>query len=526
VNSAWDSDSGLPSESARRRFVDRRGPAAALQTRELESGHDIPTDKSLEALTEAAYHELRRVARIHLATRQNPAAGSPTLDTTALVHEAYLKLASGRPGAWRDEAHFRAVASVAMRHILVDRARLRASARHGGGLKRVSLDENLIASDDEPEALLAIDAACAGLAETSPRLARLVELRFFGGLSEQEVATEFGVTVRTVQREWAKARIFLASALMPDEPPGVESPPLDLEKPAAVRFASLWNEEYDEARFRAAIAGQYELETEVGRGGMAIVYRARDCRDGGVVAIKVLSAVTTTGATARFRREIALTATLRHPRILPLLDAGECDGRLWYTMPLITGESLGSRLRRDGRLPIDETIRILVEICDGLIVAHDRGVIHRDLKPDNILLDPHAVIADFGIAKAMFDATHGGAPRARSDEVRTATGVGLGTPAYMSPEQIAGVRSIDHRVDLYALGVIAYEMLTGAPPFMGESRQSILTGHLAKQPDRPSLTRPEIRASLDGLVMRLLEKDASRRPGSAFDVRETLSNQY
>src|SRR5262245_59243016 len=170
---------------------------------------------SLDALAELAYQELRKIARLHLAAHRDPALGDRTLDTTALVHEAYLKLAGGTPGAWRDEAHFRAVASVAMRHILVDRARTRAAHRHGGGLQQVSLDEHAVASDDDPETLLAIDAACARLAETAPRLARLVELRFFGALSEAEVAQELGVTVRTVQREWAKARALLALALEP-----------------------------------------------------------------------------------------------------------------------------------------------------------------------------------------------------------------------------------------------------------------------------------------------------------------------
>jgi len=176
-----------------------------------ESPASLPA--SLEALTELAYHELRKVAHLHLAARREPCGGDRTLDTTALVHEAYLKLATGTPGRWRDEAHFRAVASVAMRHILVDRARTRAAQRHGGALKQVSLDEHAVATDNDPETLLAIDAACTRLAETSPRLARLVELRFFGGLSEAKVAKELGVTVRTVQREWAKARTLLALAL-------------------------------------------------------------------------------------------------------------------------------------------------------------------------------------------------------------------------------------------------------------------------------------------------------------------------
>ena len=171
--------------------------------------HDI------EALAELAYHELRSVAHRHLARHGGGRRGERTLDTTALVHEAYLKLAAGSPGTWRDQTHFRAVASVAMRHILVDRARARATHRHGGALKQVSLDEHPVASDDEPETLLAIDAAIARLAQTSPRLARLVELRFFGALSETEVAEELGLTVRTVQRDWAKARTLLALALAP-----------------------------------------------------------------------------------------------------------------------------------------------------------------------------------------------------------------------------------------------------------------------------------------------------------------------
>ena len=170
---------------------------------------------SLDALVELAYAELRAAASRQLAARGRAAGGEATLETTALVHEAYLKLAGGQPGRWRDESHFKAVAAVAMRHILVDRARSRAAERHGGALGRITLDDAVPARDDEPETLLAIDAACARLAETSPRLARLVELRFFGGLSEEEVARELGVTVRTVQRDWTKARLLLAVALEP-----------------------------------------------------------------------------------------------------------------------------------------------------------------------------------------------------------------------------------------------------------------------------------------------------------------------
>jgi RNA polymerase sigma factor (TIGR02999 family) len=171
--------------------------------------------RSLDALVEVAYAELRAAARRQLAARGRAEGGEVTLETTALVHEAYLKLAGGSSGRWRDESHFKAVAAVAMRHILVDRARARAAERHGGRLTRVTLDDVAVASDDQPEALLAIDAACAQLAETSPRLARLVELRFFGGLTEEEAAGELGVTTRTVQRDWIKARTLLAVILAP-----------------------------------------------------------------------------------------------------------------------------------------------------------------------------------------------------------------------------------------------------------------------------------------------------------------------
>jgi RNA polymerase sigma factor (TIGR02999 family) len=168
---------------------------------------------SLDQLTELAYHELRTIAHRHLAAR---GSGGATLETTALVHEAYLKLAAGARDAWRDQAHFRASASVAMRHILVDRARARATHKHGGGFTRVTLDDQAIATADDPDTLLAIDGALDQLAALSARLARVVELRFYGGLTEEETATELGVNGRTVQRDWAKARMLLERMLIPE----------------------------------------------------------------------------------------------------------------------------------------------------------------------------------------------------------------------------------------------------------------------------------------------------------------------
>jgi len=174
---------------------------------------DAGVTRPLDGLVELAYHELRMIAHRHLAARGH-GGGGDTLQTTALVHEAYLKLAaSGARGVWRDEAHFRAVASVAMRQILVDRARARATSKHGGGLTRVSLDADAISASDDPDMLLALDAALDRLATLSPRLAQLVELRFYGGLSDQEIAGELGVTARTVQRDWTKARMLLERVL-------------------------------------------------------------------------------------------------------------------------------------------------------------------------------------------------------------------------------------------------------------------------------------------------------------------------
>ena len=295
-----------------------------------------------------------------------------------------------------------------------------------------------------------------------------------------------------------------------------------LEQPAAVRFASLWDERVDEARFQQAITERFRLDGELGRGGMAIVYRAHDRRDERIVALKVLRTTTSAGGAARFRREITLAARLRHPHIVPLLVSGECNDRLWYTMPLVVGESLGDRLHREGRLPVLEAVRMLREICEALAYAHGEGVVHRDLKPDNVLLaDGHAVIADFGVAKALSSAAHGDA--ATDNDIRTATGAGVGTPAYMSPEQAAGERSVDHRADLYALGVIAYELLTGAPPFTGMSRQALITAHLAERPVPPSTRCRDVPRALDALVLRLLAKQAKDRPASAAEVSTVLA---
>ena len=215
-------------------------------------------------------------------------------------------------------------------------------------------------------------------------------------------------------------------------------------------------------RLNTALAGRYRIERELGAGGMATVYLARDLKHDRNVALKVLrpELAAVIGA-ERFLTEIKTTANLQHPHILPLFDSGTADGQLFYVMPYVEGETLRGRLERETQLPVGDAVRLATEIANALEYAHKHGVVHRDIKPENILLqDGSALVADFGIALAVQQA--GG-------ERMTATGMSLGTPQYMSPEQAMGQKGVDARSDIYALGAITYEMLIGEPPFTGPS---------------------------------------------------------
>ena len=272
---------------------------------------------------------------------------------------------------------------------------------------------------------------------------------------------------------------------------------------------------------RTSLADRYEIERELGEGGMATVYLAGDVRHGRKVAIKVIRPeVAATLGTERFLAEIKLTASLQHPHILGLIDSGlvpseGAAGRPYYVMPYVTGETLRGRLSREGALPIGDAVTLLAEIADALSCAHGQGIVHRDIKPENILLGQgHAMVTDFGIAKAIHRSSDGTGI--------TGTGVSIGTPAYMSPEQAVGDANVDHRADLYALGVVAYELVTGTIPFTGSSVAAMVTAALT-QP-APSLSRvvPATPPRLTGLVAELLEKDPAKRPANAAIVRDTL----
>ena len=272
-------------------------------------------------------------------------------------------------------------------------------------------------------------------------------------------------------------------------------------------------------RLQVALADRYRIDREIGAGGMATVYLAQDLRHDRKVALKLLrpelSAVI--GA-ERFLAEIKLTANLQHPHILPLFDSGEADGCLFYVMPLIEGESLRERLAREKQLPVAEAVRIATEVASALDYAHRHQVIHRDIKPENILLhDGRALVADFGIALAASKA--GGARM-------TETGMSLGTPHYMSPEQAMGEREINARSDVYALGAVLYEMLTGDPPFTGSTAQAIVARVLTEAP-RPILPqRHTIPPHLEAAVMTALEKLPADRFASAAEFSEALAGRH
>lgn len=271
-------------------------------------------------------------------------------------------------------------------------------------------------------------------------------------------------------------------------------------------------------RLSTALTARYTIERELGAGGMAIVYLANDTKHHRQVAVKSLRPELAESIGAeRFLREIEIAAGLHHPHILPLHDSGGADGVLYYVMPFVDGQSLRDRMATAGALPIDEAVRVLREVLDALAYSHGRGVVHRDIKPENILLTgTHALVTDFGIAKAVSDAN--------SATQLTSAGLAMGTPSYMAPEQISADPTLDHRADIYAVGVMAYEMLAGRTPFQGTSAQQIIAGHLSRTPDALAVHRATISPALEAVVMRALEKNPADRWQSAHDMLSVLNS--
>ena len=275
------------------------------------------------------------------------------------------------------------------------------------------------------------------------------------------------------------------------------------------------------SRLSAAVGAQYAIERELGRGGMATVYLARDLKHHRRVALKVLRPELTAAlGSDRFLREIEIAAQFAHPSIVPVFDSGEAQGFLYYVMPFVAGESLRSRLARQGQLPVDDAVAIAREVANALAYAHAQGVVHRDIKPENILLtEGHALVADFGIARALSTV------RSDPEDAATVAGLILGTPLYMSPEQASGHWQLDGRSDIYSLGCVLFEMLAGEPPFTGPTPQAVAAQHAQDSPPPLRLRRPGLPPVIDEVVRKSLQKLPADRFSTAAEFESALQWQ-
>ena len=269
-------------------------------------------------------------------------------------------------------------------------------------------------------------------------------------------------------------------------------------------------------RLQAALSDRYDLQREIGRGGMATVYLAQDQKHRRAVAIKILHPhLAASVELERFQREVAIAARLNHPRILTLIDSGAADGFVYYVMPYVQGESLRGRLTREPRLPLPEAVRITREVASGLGYAHDQGVVHRDIKPENVMLhEGEAMVTDFGISKALSSG---------AETALTQTGLTLGTPAYMSPEQASGDEELDGRSDLYSLGCMLFEMLAGQPPFAGPTAQAVIVKRFTEPVPSIRAIRPGVSAALEKILSRLLARNPADRFATATQLVQALA---
>ena len=270
------------------------------------------------------------------------------------------------------------------------------------------------------------------------------------------------------------------------------------------------------------LPSRFQIDGEIGRGGMAVVYRAHDTHLGRFVAIKVLAPESSHAVGAeRFQREIALMARLVHPGIVALFDSGVADGRLYYVMPLVAGETLRARLARERRLLPQDAASLCADIAEALACAHGMGIVHRDVKPENVFnVGGRAVLADFGIARLVEERPALASEKATGE--LTTSGMVVGTLSYMSPEQASGETHIDGRSDLYSLGCVLYELITGAPPFVAPTPMAIIGKHLTEIPTPPSARGVAVSPELDAVVLRLLAKALADRPATAADVARML----
>ncbi|MFL5630702.1 MAG: serine/threonine protein kinase [Gemmatimonadaceae bacterium] len=268
-------------------------------------------------------------------------------------------------------------------------------------------------------------------------------------------------------------------------------------------------------RVASGLPERYKIQREISEGGAAHIFLAEDVERNQLVAIKVLrTEVATQAGERRFHREIEIIRGLQHPNIVPLLEYGTIAGRMYFTTPYIHGDTLRARIKRESELPLGDALSIASDVAAALDYAHARGIIHRDIKPGNILLaSAGAIVADFGIARAI--SVHTG-------ESITVSGVSLGTPEYMSPEQCGAMRELDARCDVYALGCVVYEMLTGEPPFTGASEQAVIARHFSEPPHSIRVVRPSIPRGVDHAISKALSKTRAHRYYSAGEFFDAL----
>jgi hypothetical protein len=312
------------------------------------------------------------------------------------------------------------------------------------------------------------------------------------------------VFVAALERPLSERAAFLDAACRGDPSLREEVESLFAADDGESRFDTLPR---SHSRLRSALAGRYRLERELGRGGMAMVFLAHDLKHDRPVALKVMHPeLSATIGAARFEREIRLAARLQHPNILPVYDSGESAGLVWFTMPHVAGESLRDLLSREKQLSLAQAVRIVREVAEALHHAHQHGIVHRDVKPENILLgDGHALVADFGIARSLDGA----------EPELTRTGIAVGTPAYMSPEQASGSRDVDARTDVYALGCILFELLAGEPPYTGQTPQTIFTRALTEPVPQIHRVRSDLPPAVHDVIAKAMAATPADRHATA-----------
>ena len=491
-----------------------------------------------------------------------------TLQTTALANEAYLRLVDQKRAHWKNRAHFFAIAAQLMRRILIDYARKRGYAKRGGKLPHIPMDEAAVFAHERASDLVALDEALNILGTLDPQQSRVVELRFFGGLTVKETAEVLHLSVDRVKREWATAKAWL----LPGDEQGQS---MKAERWAEVKellYAALEREPNDRARFLKEVCraddglleevkallvsyergesffekpmlevasamlahdqdrtlvgqtlGHYRVLSSIGTGGMGEVYLAEDTRLGRNVALKLLLPQYTQDQNRlrRFKQEARAASSLNHPNILTIYEIGEVNDTQFIATEFIQGETLRDRSKRS-RLGIKETLEVAIQIASALYTAHQAGIVHRDIKPENIMVrrDGYVKVLDFGLAKLTENRiTESEAPTL----VNTAAGIVMGTARYMSPEQARGL-AVDARTDIWSLGVVIYEMIAGRTPFGGETATDTIVSIVQKEPPPLSDYVAESPVELERIVRKCLCKNRDERYPSAQELLTDLKN--